>query len=104
MSDLVSFYQGALAGEAKRLVFQIPCEMQRSLDLLCPDYTKERTSEKEAIVLRFGATVRQNENGIRAYSGGFLHASMHSTLQCARLGRFVFPAKAKAPWFLQFSI
>ena len=32
--------------------------MQRDLDLLRPDYTKEKeTSENEAIVLGFGATV-----------------------------------------------
>ena len=40
--------------------------MQRGLDLLRPDYTKE------AIVLGFGAAVQQKENGVRAYSDGFL--------------------------------
>ena len=33
---------GALARETKRRVFQIPGEMQRSLDLLGLDYMKER--------------------------------------------------------------
>ena len=41
-------------GETERPVFQILCEMQRGLDLLRPDYTKERgTSENETIVLGF---------------------------------------------------
>ena len=40
-NQLVCFKQEALAGETKWCAFQIPCEMQRSLDLLCPDYTKE---------------------------------------------------------------
>ena len=34
--------QGALAVETKQRVFQILYEIQRSLDLLRPDYTKER--------------------------------------------------------------
>ena len=43
---LLCWYQGALAGETKRRVFQIPCEMQRSLDLLRPDYTEERNKRE----------------------------------------------------------
>ena len=72
-------------GELKRRVFQIPCEIQRFLDLLRPDYTREReTSENEVIVLGFGATVQQKRNGVRAHSGDFLQTTPHSTLQCAR--------------------
>ena len=33
---------------------------------------KRETSQSEAIVLWFGATVEQRENGIRVHSGGFL--------------------------------
>ena len=54
------------SGETKQRVYQTPCEMQRAFDLLRPDYTKE------AIVLGFGAAVQQKENGVRAYSDGFL--------------------------------
>ena len=39
---MYSLGQGVLAGETKRRVFKIPSEMQRGLDLLRPDYTKER--------------------------------------------------------------
>ena len=34
--------QKALADETKRRVFQIPCEMQRGLDLLPPNYKREK--------------------------------------------------------------
>ena len=36
----------ALTGEKKRHVFEIPCEMQRGLDLLHPDYRKERNKSR----------------------------------------------------------
>ena len=39
--------QGALAGETKQHVFQIPYEMQHSLDSLCPDYMKERNNQEQ---------------------------------------------------------
>ena len=39
-------YHRALARKPKWYVFQIPYEMQRGLDLLHPDYTKER-NERE---------------------------------------------------------
>ena len=41
-----SWYRGALVGETKRRVFQIPCKMQRGLDLLRSDYTKERNKRE----------------------------------------------------------
>ena len=39
--------QGALAGETKWCVFQIPCEMQRGLDLLHSNYMKERSKREQ---------------------------------------------------------
>ena len=49
-----------------------PCEMQYGLDLLRPDYTKERNKREGGYSLGFGATVHQKENGVRAQSVGFL--------------------------------
>ena len=43
--------QGALEGKMKRHGFQIPREVQRSLDLLRTDTRKRETSENETIVL-----------------------------------------------------
>ena len=37
----------SFSGEMKRRVFQIPCEIQRGLDLLRPDYTKERNKPEQ---------------------------------------------------------
>ena len=51
--DFHGLKQGALPGETNWHVFQIPCEMR-------PDYKKRETSENEAIVLGFGATVQPN--------------------------------------------
>ena len=39
--------QGASAGKTKRHVFQITCEMQPGLDLLRPDYRKERNKQEQ---------------------------------------------------------
>ena len=46
MSSGHSTGQGALAGETKRRIFQIPCEMQRGLNLLRPDYIKWRSKRE----------------------------------------------------------
>ena len=66
------FTQGALAGQTKQRVFHIPCDMQHNSDLLCPDYTKEKTKENKGMVLVFGATMQQKENGVRSQGSGFL--------------------------------
>ena len=59
---------------------------------------KGDTSENEAIVLRFGDTVRQKENGVRAHSSGFPQTPAHIA-HCRIYGCFVPPPPAKAPWF-----
>ena len=54
--------QGALAGETKRRVFQILCEMQRGLESLHTDYTKERNKREQGHsfgVWRHSATKRK---------------------------------------------
>ena len=41
--------QGALPGERKRCAFKIPCKMKRGVDLLRPDYTKERNKREPQV-------------------------------------------------------
>ena len=50
----------------EKVHFQIPCEMQRSLDLLRPDFTKERDKREQGH--NFGVW----RHSVRAHSGGFL--------------------------------
>ena len=52
---------------------------------------KRETSENEVIVLGFGATVQQKENGVRAHSGDFLQTLAHSILQRANIWLFHLP-------------
>ena len=78
--------------ETKRRVFQIPCEMQLGSDLM----RKRETSENEAIVSEFGATVQQKEIAIRAPISGFQQTTAHSTLQCTNIPPFRLPAKRSA--------
>ena len=68
-------------------------EMQRDLDLLRSDYTK-KTSENEAIVLEFGATVQQKENGIRALAVAFFRHPHIAHCNARIYGSFFSPAKA----------
>ena len=68
----------------------------------CARITQKReTSEKEAIVLGFGATVQQKEDGVGVHSCGFLQ--MPRIVHCsARIcGRFVFPAKASCSYLFK---
>ena len=65
--------------------------MQHGLDLLGPDYTKKRKIENETVVLGFGATMQQKENGVRVHSGRFLQTPAHSTLQCENIRLFRLP-------------
>ena len=65
--------------------------MQRGVDLLRPDYVKKKTSENEAIVYGFGATVQQKGNGVRAHIDGFQKTPVRSTLQCASMRPIRFP-------------
>ena len=80
-----SIDEGALAGEMKQFVFQIPCEMQPCLNLLRPNYTKERNKRERGhsfVVWRHSATKRIKENDVRAQRGGFLWtpAQLHSAV------------------------
>ena len=65
--------------------------MSRGLNLLCPDYTKERNNENEAIVFGYGATVQLKKMVLGAHSGDFLQTPAHSTLQCANIRPFCLP-------------
>ena len=51
--------QEALAGETKRHVFQIACEMQRGLDLLRPNEGNKRERGHSFRVWRHSATKRK---------------------------------------------
>ena len=53
--------QGASAGEMKRRVFQIPCDMQRSLDLLSPDYATEKNNRERGQI--FGSATTKWRQG-----------------------------------------
>ena len=89
---MLTLYQGALAVRRNGRVFQIPCEMQRGLELLPQDYTKKRNKRERGHsfgVWRHSAT---KESGLRAHSGGFLQTRAYSTLQCANLWPFLLPS------------
>ena len=79
-------------------IFHMKCN---AVWIHCAQITREReTNENEAIVLRFGATVQQKDNGVRSHSDGFQQSSAHGTLQCANIRPFRPPPKA--PWLNLF--
>ena len=66
--------------------FHVKCNVAQTY---CTRIRRRReTSKNEAIVLWFGATVQQKENGVRVQSGGFLQTPPHSTLQCEKYDEF----------------
>ena len=79
--------------------FHVKCNTAHTY---CAGITRKRKANKnKAIILGFGDTVQQNENGVRGYSGGFLQTLSHSTLQCANIRHS--PRPAKAPYSVSCS-
>ena len=98
----ISSYQEALAGEAKWRVFPIQCDTQRGLDLLHPDYTKERNKQERGH--SFGFWRHSATKKKLAFRRIAVALSRHSRIaHCsARIyGRFISPIIA--PWLLQWN-
>ena len=86
---------GSFRGETKWRAFQIPCEMQLGLDLLRPDYTKERHKRKRRNSFGVWRHSSTKKMALGRIAVAFCRDVLTSTMRCAnQYSHFVSPSTA----------